>query len=174
MLSILLKKIRQWPPFSTKRLSTANSGQSSGSFVIIKGADEESLVEVYPVSRVLSALPQSDLVLVSCPIPPGKVESLPVSPYPARKDAPIQAHLVRREGSRETGWNHWMGDMWGKWEQGRVLGYRDFAGRETRVIFFFFNFFLELTFCLAGYLRFVGSVIFYAASDAWFERWANC
>lgn len=141
MLGISLKKkIRQWPPLLSKQLSNADSGHEiSGSFVIIEGVDESGSlsVEVYPVSRVLSALPRSDLVLVSCPIPSGKVESLPVSPYPARKDTSIKAHLVRRERPcRETGWNRWMGDMWGKWVQGRVLGYRDFAGRETGVIFY--------------------------------------
>ncbi len=26
-----------------------------------------------------------------------------------------------------------VGDTWGRWEAGRVLGYRDFAGRETEV-----------------------------------------
>jgi len=88
---------------------------------------------VYPVSRVVSALPRSDLLLLSCPLPRGAVNTLPVSPYPAHKDTVIDAHFVSHDKPAENGWNLWVGDTWGKWQQGKVLGYRDFAGRETEV-----------------------------------------
>jgi hypothetical protein len=33
----------------------------------------------------------------------------------------------------EPGWVPWIGGTWSKWVRGTVLGYRDFAGRETQV-----------------------------------------
>ena len=104
---------------------------ASGSFIILEGTDE---LEVHPVSRVLSALPRSDLLLVSSPIPSGKLKTLPISPYPVQKDALIYTHLVKHQKPVESGWNPWIGDTWGRWVQGKVVGYRDFAGRESQVV----------------------------------------
>ncbi|KAF8203304.1 hypothetical protein BJ912DRAFT_943539 [Pholiota molesta] len=109
-----LEELRQWPLLepATKNPRTK---QASGSFT------------------VLSALPLSDLLLLSCPMPPESVRALPVSPYPAHRDTPILAHFVSHGKPKMAGWNQWIGDTWGKWEKGKVVGYRDFAGRETQV-----------------------------------------
>lgn len=102
----------------------------TGSFIVTGSG---AAVEVYPVSRVLSALPRSDLILLSCPLPPNAMNSLPLSPYPAHKDTPIRAHFVAQEKPDDSGWMPWIGGTWGKWHHGKVLGYRDFAGREMEV-----------------------------------------
>lgn len=130
MLIWTKKKIRQWPLLPSEQFSAYSEQDSSGSFVVFGGTDA---LEVFPISRVLSALPRSDLLLVSCPIPSGKLETLPVSPYPVKKDASIRAHFVRHQKPLESDWYPWIGDTWGKWVQGTVLGYRDFTGRETEV-----------------------------------------
>ncbi|CAA7264693.1 unnamed protein product [Cyclocybe aegerita] len=122
-----LEEIRQSP-----LLLAGNSNpmkKLSGTFVVAGTGDT---VTVYPVSRVVSCLPMSDLLLLSCSIPPGVVNTLPVSPYPAHRDTTIRAHFVLHdEFQAGKGWRPWVGDSWGKWVEGRVLGYRDFAGRET-------------------------------------------
>lgn len=82
---------------------------------------------------MVSALPRSDLILLSCSIPPGRLDSLPVSPYPAHGGARIRAHFVRHKKPDDFGWTPWIGDTWGKWHEGTIIGYRDFAGRETEV-----------------------------------------
>jgi len=138
---------RQWPLLMSECSSMSEQRRASGSFIILEGPDE---LEVHPVSRVLSALPRSDLLLISCPVPSGKLETLPISPYPAQKDASILTHLVKHQKPVESGWNPWIGDTWGKWVQGKVVGYRDFAGRESQVsypIFIFGN----LLRCLGAY-----------------------
>jgi hypothetical protein len=84
---------------------------------------------------VVSALPRSDLILLSCSIPPGRLDSLPVSPYPAHGGARIRAHFVRHKKPDDFGWTPWIGDTWGKWHEGTIIGYRDFAGRETEVCY---------------------------------------
>jgi len=89
-------------------------------------------VIVHPVSDVVSALPRSDLLLLSCKVPPGTINTLPVSPYPAHEDTSILAHFVNHKKPSGSGWHPWVGDTWGKWVKGKVLGYRDFAGRETK------------------------------------------
>lgn len=64
-----------------------------------------------------------------------KLRTLPVSPYPAQAGTPIRAHLVsetRPSGCAGEGWEPWVGG-WAKWARGRVLGYRDLAGREAEV-----------------------------------------
>ena len=81
----------------------------------------------------MSALPRSDLLLLSCAIPVGKIHTLPISPYPAQGGTPIRAHFIRYQKPSESSWTPWIGDTWGSWVQGKILGYRDFAGRETQV-----------------------------------------
>ena len=126
---MIFQQIRQWPLLMS---STESQQRYSGSFIVIKDIPRNAL-EVYPISRVLSALPRSDLLLLSCPIPSGKLDTLPVSPYPAQKHAKIQVHFVHYGTPVESGWNPWLGNTWGKWVQGEIMGYRDFTGRETQV-----------------------------------------
>lgn len=102
----------------------------TGTFIVIGSQDTLSL---HPVSEVVSALPQSDLLLLSCKLPQGALNALDVTPYPAQKGTAIRAHFVTHREPMESGWSPWIGDTWGKWAQGKVLGYRDFAGRETEV-----------------------------------------
>lgn len=111
---------------------SARSGplQQSGTFILTGLGDS---VIVHPVSDVVSALPRSDLLLLSCKVPPGTINTLPVSPYPAHEDTSILAHFVNYKKPSGSGWHPWVGDTWGKWVKGKVLGYRDFAGRETKV-----------------------------------------
>ncbi|KAJ3508060.1 hypothetical protein NLJ89_g5963 [Agrocybe chaxingu] len=122
-----LEEIRQSP-----LLLAGNSNlmkELSGTFVVAGTGDT---LTAYPVSRVVSCLPISDLLLLSCSIPPGVVNTLPVSPYPAHQDTAIRAHFVLYDELQAgKGWRPWVGDSWGKWVKGKVLGYRDFAGRET-------------------------------------------
>jgi hypothetical protein len=82
-----------------------------------------------PISSVLSALHRSDLLLFSAPI---ATRTLPVSPYPAQPGTRVRAHLVSETQPPGDGWEPWVGG-WAKWVRGRVLGYRDFAGREAKV-----------------------------------------
>jgi hypothetical protein len=62
-----------------------------------------------------------------------QIRTLPISPYPARPQTPIRAHFVTDRWPDESGWKPWVGGLWSKWVHGTVLGYRDFAGRETEV-----------------------------------------
>jgi hypothetical protein len=102
----------------------------TGTFIVIGSQDTLAL---HPVSEVVSALPRSDLILLSCKLPQGALNALDVSPYPAHKGTAVRAHFVTHREPVEPGWSSWVGDTWGKWAQGKVLGYRDFAGRETEV-----------------------------------------
>lgn len=124
-----VEQIRQSPLLLSDAPSDG-SKRCTGTFVLAGSGDG---LQVLPVSRVVSALPRSDLILLSCSIPPGRLNTLPVSPYPAHVGAKIRAHFVRHEKPDDTGWSPWIGDTWGKWHEGKVLGYRDFAGRETEV-----------------------------------------
>ncbi|KZV77708.1 hypothetical protein PENSPDRAFT_746823, partial [Peniophora sp. CONT] len=86
-----------------------------------------------PIQSIQSSLHRSDLILASLPAQTPKLRTLPVSPYPAQAGTPIRAHLVsetRPPGSAGEGWEPWVGG-WAKWVRGRVLGYRDLAGREA-------------------------------------------
>lgn len=47
---------------------------------------------ITPVSRVLSALPRADLLLLA--VPGKRLPTLPVSPYPAQIGTPIRAHFI--------------------------------------------------------------------------------
>lgn len=99
----------------------------SGSFVI-SGSREGT--EFHPVSEVLSALHRSDLVLFRKSGP--ALKTMPVSPYPVHPNAVIRAHFVVDEEPDEPGWVPWIGGTWSKWVRGKVVGYRDFAGREAK------------------------------------------
>jgi hypothetical protein len=61
------------------------------------------------------------------------MKTLPISPYPAQPHTAVRAHFVSDHCPGEPGWQPWVGGMWSKWVHGTVLGYRDFAGRETKV-----------------------------------------
>ncbi|KAF7982039.1 hypothetical protein HWV62_30304 [Athelia sp. TMB] len=102
---------------------------ASGTFVISSG---EGGTVVHPVSSVQSALHKSDLLLLSKSGP--ALRTLPVSPYPAPMHTRIRAHFVVHQmpkGGQADGWTPWVGGTWSKWVKGRILGYRDFAGREA-------------------------------------------
>ncbi|KAF8971582.1 hypothetical protein BDZ97DRAFT_1252714 [Flammula alnicola] len=123
-----LEEIRQ-SPLLLSDYATAETNRFTGTFVV---TGSREALGVFPVSRVVSALPRSDLILLSCAVPPGNLNTLPVSPYPAHKGTAIRAHFVTHEKPDEAGWSPWIGGTWGKWHEGKVLGYRDFAGRETK------------------------------------------
>lgn len=92
-------------------------------------------MSLHPITGVVSALPRSDLLLLSCKFDKSKceLESLPVSPYPVQANTPIKAHFVALAEPKTEGWQPWIGGTWSKWMSGTVLGYRDFAGREAEV-----------------------------------------
>lgn len=93
----------------------------------------EKTMKVYPATEIVSSLPRSDVILISCALPKGTLQSLPLSPYPAQLGTPIRAHFVAQSRQLDEGWTPWIGDTWGKWARGNVLGYRDFAGQEAKV-----------------------------------------
>lgn len=101
---------------------------ASGTFIVSGAASSLSIV---PVSSVVSAIPRSDILLMRTTS--SAFATLPVSPYPAHRDTAIRAHFVAHERPQESGWTPWVGGSWSKWVQGTILGYRDFAGRETSV-----------------------------------------
>lgn len=105
----------------------------SGTFVV-SGADLDSL-SLHPVSAVPSAMHRSDLVLLSTATTTAErsLRTLPISPYPTPSHTAIRAHFVAHSRPDEPGWTPWIGGTWSKWIPGKVLGYRDFAGRETQV-----------------------------------------
>jgi hypothetical protein len=90
---------------------------------------------MHPITRVVSALPRSDLLLLSCKIDKSKhtVKTLPISPYPAHADTPVKAHFVALMKPESEGWHPWICGTWGKWVDGKIFGYRDLAGREAQV-----------------------------------------
>ncbi|KAJ3736979.1 hypothetical protein DFJ43DRAFT_1129118 [Lentinula guzmanii] len=97
--------------------SSTSRRVNSGSFVI------SSEGNMYPVTDIVSSLPRSDLMIMTCKNP--GVATLPVSPYPVHAGTPVLGHFRNLDGA-------WVGDSWSKWVRGTVLGYRDFAGRETQ------------------------------------------
>ncbi|KAG2023780.1 hypothetical protein CC2G_001395 [Coprinopsis cinerea AmutBmut pab1-1] len=126
-----LEEIRQSPLLQMKEIPPSNPHPIlTGTFICIgSGAS----LKVYPASRIVSALPRSDIVLLSVPLPPGTLKSLPLSPYPAPLNTPILAHFVSPTPVHGAGdWKPWIGDTYGAWKHGRVVGYRDFSGRETQ------------------------------------------
>ncbi|KAJ3801712.1 hypothetical protein GGU11DRAFT_869489 [Lentinula aff. detonsa] len=109
---------------SNRHSSSTSRRVDSGSFVI------SSEGNMYPVIDIVSSLPRSDLMIMSCKNP--GVATLPVSPYPVHAGTPVLGHFVSHELPDKPGWCPWVGDSWSKWVRGTVLGYRDFAGRETQ------------------------------------------
>ncbi|KAJ4476759.1 hypothetical protein J3R30DRAFT_3658023 [Lentinula aciculospora] len=104
--------------------SSSISGRvNSGSFVISSEGD------IYPINNIVSSLPRSDLMILSCEKLP--VATLPISPYPVDAETPVMGHLVSYDQPEGPEWSPWVGGSWSKWVRGKVLGYRDFAGRET-------------------------------------------
>ncbi|TFK76879.1 hypothetical protein BDN72DRAFT_753719 [Pluteus cervinus] len=122
-----LEQLRQTLP-SFKRDSTSSPPDDivSGTFVI---SSTNGSLDIHPVTRVASALPRSDLILLGCNVP--GVKTLPLALYPAQKGTSVRAHLVAHHKPAESGWQPWIGGTWRKWARGTVLGYRDFAGREA-------------------------------------------
>lgn len=123
-----LEEVRQ-SPLLLSDSARSSPLQQSGTFILVGSGDS---LTAHPVSDVVSALPRSDLLLLSCKVPLGTLNTLPVSPYPAHEDASILAHFVSHKKPGDSGWHPWVGDTWGKWVKGKLLGYRDFAGRETK------------------------------------------
>ncbi|PPQ98962.1 hypothetical protein CVT24_003458, partial [Panaeolus cyanescens] len=121
-----LEEIRHSPLFVSE--TKKRPATTSGSFILVGAGDA---LKIYSVDEVVTALPRSDLLLLACRIPRGAIRSLPVSPYPVHRDTTIRAHFVRQQNPAEPGWSPWVGDTWGRWVRGKVLGYRDFAGREA-------------------------------------------
>ncbi|PBK77040.1 hypothetical protein ARMSODRAFT_1012241 [Armillaria solidipes] len=115
---------------SSSRTSDGTRGiaHKSGTFVISGSPGHQ---QIHPISSIPSALPRSDLLALTCSKVP--VQTLPVSPYPVQPGTSIRAHFVSHSSSppMEPGWVPWVGGTWSKWVRGTVLGYRDFAGRET-------------------------------------------
>ncbi|EKM83399.1 hypothetical protein AGABI1DRAFT_123732 [Agaricus bisporus var. burnettii JB137-S8] len=110
-------------------------GTSTGSFCITYDDrnGEDGGMAIHPISGVTSALPRSDLLLLSCKVDTSKCElkTLPVSPYPVPANTPVKAHFVALTEPKTEGWYPWIGDTWSKWITGTVSGYRDYAGREA-------------------------------------------
>ncbi|KDN46026.1 hypothetical protein RSAG8_04533, partial [Rhizoctonia solani AG-8 WAC10335] len=88
-----------------------------------------------------SSLPRHDILLLSIPHTNPRLRTLPVSPYPAPNDGSLSVRLLSSHGQPklpshdETGeWTAWLdGFALQKWVVGgKVLGYRDLAGRESR------------------------------------------
>jgi len=88
---------------------------------------------------VVSALPKSDLLLLSYPRlehesnGESALSMVPTTPYPAQAHSHVKAHLVSHTQLDEPGWTPWIGGTWRKWVRGTILGYRDFLGREATV-----------------------------------------
>ncbi|CUA73714.1 hypothetical protein RSOLAG22IIIB_01229 [Rhizoctonia solani] len=94
-----------------------------------------------PVMGVHSSLPGHDIILLSIPHTTPRLRTLPLSPYPAPNDTPLNVRLFSSHGQpthpsdSETGeWKEWLdGFALQKWVvNGKVLGYRDLAGRESK------------------------------------------
>ncbi|KAF5337395.1 hypothetical protein D9611_003254 [Ephemerocybe angulata] len=102
----------------------------TGTFICI---GLQNSMKIYPATEIVSSLPRSDVILISCELPEGALKTLPLSPYPLHAGAPIRAHFVsHKKPSDDQGWSPWIGDTWARWAKGNVLGYRDFSGRETK------------------------------------------
>ncbi|KAI0321121.1 hypothetical protein OF83DRAFT_1101206 [Amylostereum chailletii] len=114
--------------------------RSSGSFLVSQGPNtarnptDTSALVAHPITAILSSLHRSDLVTLASPVQSQPIRTLPVSPYPALPGTRVRAHFVsetRPHGEESASWKPWPGG-WSKWVSGRVLGYRDFAGREAQ------------------------------------------
>ncbi|KEP55014.1 trypsin-like peptidase domain protein [Rhizoctonia solani 123E] len=94
-----------------------------------------------PVIGVYSSLPRHDILLLSIPHTTPRLRTLPLSPYPAPNDSPFSVRLLslheqpKLPSDHENGeWAEWLdGFALRKWVVGgKVLGYRDLAGRESK------------------------------------------
>ncbi|CAE6389572.1 unnamed protein product [Rhizoctonia solani] len=93
-----------------------------------------------PVTGVHSSLPRHDILLLSVPHTAPRLRTLPLSPYPAPDDSPLSVRLLSSHGQPELRshdgkgeWTEWLdGFALQKWARGKVLGYRDLAGRESK------------------------------------------
>ncbi|CAE6401863.1 unnamed protein product [Rhizoctonia solani] len=94
-----------------------------------------------PVIGVHSSLPGHDILLLSIPHTTPRLKTLPLSPYPAPNDSPLSIRLLSSHGQPEISshkgkeeWTEWLnGFALRKWAVGgKVLGYRDLAGRESK------------------------------------------
>lgn len=103
--------------------------------------------DVWLAGAIPSSLPRHDLLLLTgLPRKPASQQvaqrtrsnSLPVSPYPVPVGTAIAAHfIIDKESVQKTDDDGWIpcfnGMMYRKWVKGHVVGYRDFAGNETKV-----------------------------------------
>ncbi|KAF8320568.1 uncharacterized protein EI90DRAFT_3080647 [Cantharellus anzutake] len=111
-----------------------SSSSNGGTFVITSSMD------VHPVSSILSSLPRSDLIAYSLHPCVSLAATLPVNPYPAPLETPTRCPLVSFEspepnekGNRRNDWLSWKdGVVNSRWVKGKILGYRDRAGREAQ------------------------------------------
>jgi len=126
-----LEEIRYSPLLRPLASSPSGTGPS-GSFIITGSSSSPTFS---PVSSILSSLHRFDLLLLSTSTLRPSSHTLPVSPYPAQPGAPIRAHFVTDKpptGADGEGWRPWVGGTWSKWVRGKVVGYRDLAGREAK------------------------------------------
>ncbi|KAF8741559.1 Trypsin-like peptidase domain, partial [Rhizoctonia solani] len=94
-----------------------------------------------PVTGVHSSLPRHDILLLSIPHTTPRLRALPLSPYPAPEGSPLSVRLLSSHGQPELQ-SHGGKEVWGEWldgfalrkwvTEGKVLGYRDLAGRESK------------------------------------------
>ncbi|KAK7064431.1 hypothetical protein R3P38DRAFT_2824474 [Favolaschia claudopus] len=99
----------------------------SGSFLVYRAGQA---ICIHRVSRIVSSIPRSDLLLLQSESP--ALPTLPVSPYPVQSETAIRAHFVKHDDPQDSGWLPWIGSSWSSWVQGSVASYKDFAGRETQ------------------------------------------
>ncbi|CAE7076001.1 unnamed protein product [Rhizoctonia solani] len=93
-----------------------------------------------PVAGIHSSLPRHDILLLSIPHTTPRLRTLPLSPYPAPNNSSLSVRLLSSYGqkppsdSENGGWTEWLdGFALRKWVvDGKVLGYRDLAGRESK------------------------------------------
>ncbi|KIY73493.1 hypothetical protein CYLTODRAFT_341912 [Cylindrobasidium torrendii FP15055 ss-10] len=118
---------------SLHRLVPSQAVRHSGSAIV--SGDPKAGISTTTVTSLPSSFPRSDVILLSTSHRPPGIRSLPVSPYPAAPGTRIRAHFVsyhRPADADGEGWTPWIGGTYSKWVSGTVLGYRDFAGTETK------------------------------------------
>ncbi|KAF8587343.1 hypothetical protein K439DRAFT_1614449 [Ramaria rubella] len=113
------------------RMLSANTDSTSRSATLIfhHQSYRNGRVTVEPASNVLTSLPRSDLVVFAASLP--SLRTLPISLYPAPIGTRVRVHLVSESKPKQSDWRPWIYGTWHKWAHGKVLGYRDFSGREA-------------------------------------------